>query len=606
MLLMASVTQPLDPPKVRWDLSTLFSGMDDPRIAATWERVHQRAGAFREAYKGKIAAPELDARTLLTALVEYESLCQDADKPETFAQLVFAADCGDPKNGAFLQAQMEKASVVRVKLIFFELEIQRAPEGLIERLVEDSSLSNYRHFLKTVRARAPHRLSEAEEVILEEVANTGSRAWVRLFEEITSNHAFRVMLPGAEEAEDMTMEEVFDLLHDPDRPTRQAAADALTAGLKELERTLVFIYNNLLQDRKVDDRLRKHPYPEHQRHLSDELDKDTVDLVVGMCKERHDLVERYYLVKRRLMGLDELTHIDRYAPLTEAKEQVPFDTARDLVIESFGSFHPAMREAAARFFEHNWIDAEPREGKMGGAFCMYSTPDVNPFVLMSYLNKADDANTLAHELGHGVHAWLSRAQTYCNYDGTLPMAELASIFGEMLTFERLMDRASPDDRLAMLARKIEDIYASVFRQASMFRFEQRCHAERREQGELTAERFGDIWQEEMQSMFGRSVNLGDQHRSWWSYIGHFVEAPFYVYAYAFGELLTLSLYERWKRQGPEFAERYVELLRLGGSRSPEELMATVGVDLRSREFWQGGFDAIEGLLARFEELAARK
>lgn len=602
---MTATSPQIDPPKVRWDLSPLFVGPEDPGIAASWERAHQRADAFVEAYKGKIDSPGLDAATLLASIREYESLNQDADKPVVFAELTFAADCSNAKNGAFMQAQMEKGSEIRVKLIFFELELQKASEEIIARLMADPRLANYRHFVNSVRAKSPHRLSEAEEVVLEEVANTGTRAWVRLFEEVTANHVFHVRKPDTTEPEDVTMEEVFDLLRDPDRNVRQSAADALSAGLKELERVLVFIYNNLLQDHKIDDRMRKHPYPEHQRHLSNELDKETVDLVAGMCKERHDLVERYYLVKKRLMGLDELTHIDRYAPLTETKEQVPFGVARQLVLDAFGAFHPTLRTTVSEFFDKNWIDAEPRDGKMGGAFCMYSTPDTNPFVLMSYLNKADDANTLAHELGHGVHASLSRGQTYCNFQGTLPLAELASIFGEMLVFERLMAQATTDDQLAMLARKIEGIFASVFRQASMFRFEQRCHTERRASGELTAERFGDIWQEEIQSMFGRAVKMGEQHRSWWSYVGHFVFAPFYVYAYAFGELLTLSLYARAKKDGPAFADRYVELLKLGGSRTPEELMATVDVDLKSREFWQGGFDAIEEMLALFERLAAK-
>jgi oligoendopeptidase F len=388
----------------------------------------------------------------------------------------------------------------------------------------------------------------------------------------------------------------------PDRELRQAAADAFTEGLKEMERVLVFTYNNLIQDKAVSDRLREYGYPEQSRHKANELDKETVDLVVSMCRENYSLVERFYKVKREILGLPELTHIDRYAPLFDAEEPVSWEEARRIVLEAFGQFSEEVEARAREFFDKNWIDAEPRKGKRGGAFCAYNTPDTHPVMFQSYMNLADDVMTLAHELGHGVHASLSRSQSYFNFHGTLPLAELASTFGEMLVFEKLVAGATERDQLALYASKIEGIFATIFRQAAMFSFERRCHHARREEGELTPEQFGDIWQEEIQAMFGSSVKLGEQHRSWWSYVSHFVSVPFYVYAYSFGELLVLSLYQRAKREGPSFAGKYVELLRLGGSRSPQDLMSTVDVDLKSREFWQGGFDALESLVAEFERL----
>jgi oligoendopeptidase F len=594
-------TQEVAPPQVRWDLSALFSSMDDPRIEATWTEAMRRAEAFETNYRGKIDSPDLDAATLAAAIRDIEALYNEVAKPMGYASLLFSTDTGDPAVGAFMQKQREKGTSLSVKTMFFELELQAADAAIVDRLLEDAALADYRHYVESTRVYSPYRLSEKEEIVLEETANTGSRAWVRLFEELTSNHVFRLKLPNGEEKE-ATEQEVLTLLRDADRGVRQAAADTLTTGLKELERVLVFNYNNLLQDKAVEDRLRGYEYPEQERHLSNELDKETVDLVIRLCREHYGLVARFYRVKREILGLPELTHIDRYAPLFESEEQVPWERAREIVLDSFGTFSDEMQRRAAEFFDASWIDAEPRKGKRGGAFCAYNTPDTHPVVFQSYLNRMDDVMTLAHELGHGVHASLSRAQSYLNFHGTLPLAELASTFGEMLVFERLVADASPKDKLALYADKIEGVFATVFRQAAMFRFEQRCHETRRAEGELTPQQFGDLWQEEQQAMFGDSVTLGEQHRMWWSYVGHFIFAPFYVYAYSFGELLVLSLYQMAKAEGPGFADKYIEVLRLGGSKSPKELMALVGVDLGSETFWRGGFDAMEKLVAEFERL----
>jgi oligoendopeptidase F len=388
----------------------------------------------------------------------------------------------------------------------------------------------------------------------------------------------------------------------PDRAVRKAAADALTDGLKEQERTLVTIYNTLLADKKLEDRLRKYEYPEQARHLSNELDKETVDVVDGMCKSRSDIVARYYRTKRDIIGLPELTHYDRYCPLFDAEQEVSWEESRNIILDSFEAFDPLFRKLAEEFYDNNWIDAEIRPGKCGGAFCSGITPDTHPVILVNYLGKLDDVTTVAHELGHGIHSTLGHEQTYFNCCGTLPMAELASIFAEMLVFESVVANANLKDKIALYAHKIEMIFASVFRQAAMFRFEQRCHALRRTQGEITPEQFGDIWQDEIQAMFEDSVTIGEQQRNWWSYITHFIAVPFYVYAYTFGELLTLSIFQMAKGQGSEFREKYIQVLRKGGSISPHELMEIIGVDLKAKEFWLRGFEVIESMVAEFERL----
>lgn len=584
---------------IRWDLSALFSSLDDPKIEATWQQAHADADAFAAAYRGKVA--ELDGPGLAAAIQKLEQISNESGKPGSYASLMFAADTSDPAIGSFYQKQMEKGSELRVKLMFFTLELQKMEQDAVDRAMATEEMANYRHFVETTRAFSPYMLSETEEVLLEEAANVGSRAWQRLHDELTANQVFTFIGPDGKK-EELTEGEVLDKMRSPDRDVRRAAAESLTAGLKQLERPLCFTYNTLLADKKLEDRLRGLPYPEASRHLDNELDKDTVDLVMQLCKERGDLVARYYRVKKEILGLDTLTEYDRYAPLFETKEKVTYEQAQAMILDAFATYSPEIRDRAQEFFEKNWIDAEPRKGKTGGAFCSYITPDLHPVILMTYLGSLDNVETLAHELGHGVHASLSRAQTKFNYHGTLPLAELASIFAEMLVFDKLTSSVDARDQLALYAGKLEGIWASVHRQSAMFRFEQRCHEWRRTKGELSPQDFGDIWQEELQSMFGDSVKLSDNHRIWWSYVGHFIFAPFYVYAYSFGELLTMAVYQMSKSQGPEFAQKYVEVLRLGGSETPHELMARLGVDLRSKAFWEGGFAAIEAMVERFEAL----
>lgn len=596
---MATATT-LPIPQVRWDLSALFDSIEDPRIEASWQTAQARAEKFEQTYRGKINSPSLTAETLFQAIKEIEGLYEQATKPVVYANLLFACDASSADVGAFLQRQMEKSTELNIKLMFFELELQKADDSIVAPVMADVRLEPYRHFVSVARIYRPHRLSEAEEVILEETANTGSRAFQRLFDELTANYVFKIIT--SEGTVNATEQEVLNMLRDPNREKRVAAGDALAEGLKSMERVLTLTYNNLIQDKRVEDRLRRYPYAEYSRHLSNELDKETVDMVMSLCRENYSLVGRYYGIKREILGLPKLTHVDRYAPLFDSEEEIAFDEAKQIVLTAFEEFSATLAAKAQEFFDNNWIDAEPRPGKTGGAFCSYLTPDTHPVVFMSYLNKMDNVGTLAHELGHGVHASLSREQSYLNFHGTLPLAELASTFGEMLVFEKLVAKASPKDTLALYADKIESTFATVFRQAAMFRFEQKVHEYRREKGELSGDMLGAIWQEEQQAMFDGSVELGEQHSSWWSYVSHFYSVPFYVYAYSFGELLSLSLFQMAKDQGADFEDKYVKLLKLGGSRTPFELMQTVGVDMKDPAFWHGGMRVIEGFVCEFERL----
>ncbi len=580
----------------RWNLGDLFSGMDDPRIEETLASALARAEKLQADYQGKLLAPDLTAQTLGAALREYEAIQQEASKPGAFASLLFATDTGNAARGAFLQKMRERGSQLTLPLLFLDLELAAAPDEVIAPLLETPEVAPYAHYIGTVRAARAHMLSETEERLMEELANTGARAFDRLFDETTGTATFTL---GGEE---LSQAQVIAKIMSPEREVRRTAAASFSKGLESQSRLLTYIFNTLLENNHVQDRLRKYPTPSSSRHLANELSEETVRLVVETVVRNYPLVARYYHLKREVLGVDTLTHYDRYAPLFETEETVSYPQAQGIVLDSFGDFAPEMRRLASEFFDKRWIDAPATKGKDGGAFCAYVTPDTHPYVMMNYLGRMKDVMTLAHELGHGVHASLSRSQTLLNFHGTLPLAELASTFGEMLVFEKVTQQASLKDKLALYAEKIEGAFATISRQTALYRFELAIHTHRRTEGELTTAEFGDYWQREIQAMFGDSVELGDEHRLWWSYISHFVGTPFYVYAYSFGELLVLSLFQQFKKEGAAFAERYLAMLSAGGSLTPQELMSKVGVDLNDPAFWQGGFDVLAGMVDEFEAL----
>ncbi len=584
---------------IKWDLSTFFNSPSDPNIEKSWIAIETDVDNFVASYRGKINSSDVTAQRISSSIKEYEDICVSLVKILNYAHMLFSADTGNMELGAFMQAQQERYTKSKVKLIFFSLELKQIPENVFNTLASDPLLNNYRHFLEETRKYIPHTLSEPEEIIYEECSNTGGKAWVRFYEELNSTHTYTYTDPYTNDTEELAQSRIMVKLRSPDRTIRQAAADAFANGLKKIEKTVVFVYNNIMLERMTEDRLRKFEYPQNERHLSNELTKEVVDLVISMCHENYHQVETYYNAKRELLKLDKLTHIDRYAPLFDTTEVIPYNKAKDIVLTAFKKYHETMYERGKEFFDKNWIDAAPNEGKRGGAFCSYFTPDTHPVILMSYVDKQDDVKTLAHELGHGIHASLSRKQTYFNYQGTLPLAELASTFCEMLVFEDLMESASKKDQLALLAAKIEDSFATIYRQAAMYSFECNAHEMRRSKGELLNTDLSNIWQTQLQKMFGKSLELGDQHAHWWLYVGHFFYAPFYVYAYSFGELLALAVYQKSRVEGKEFSNKYIEVLELGGLENPYQLMNHLGIDLNSREFWQGGFNYLQTLLDRF-------
>lgn len=579
-----------------WDLTDLYKGMDDPALTADLDAADAEADRLDATYRGRVAS--LSANEMAELLGCYEALRERAGKAGTFASLNWTQNTQDPARGALLQKVTERGSRLGQKLVWLDLELAHAPDEAASAWYAAPELAHYRHWLEVVRMYRPHLLTEPEEKILAEKSVTGRSAWDRFFDE--SHAAARYELDG----EEMSRDQILSKLYTPDRDLRRRAADNFTVGLQDIKRASTYVFNTVLADKASDDRLRRYPTWITSRNMANEVDDATVQALIDAVTSRYDIVARYYKLKAHLLGLDELFDYDRYAPLPSADRQYSWPEARRIVLEAYGRFHPRMAEVAGWFFDRRWIDAPPRPGKYGGAFSHGAVPSVHPYILLNYDAKPRDVMTLAHELGHGVHQKLSGVQGVLQADTPLTTAETASVFGEMLVFQSMMaQEASPQVRLGMLTQKIEDSFATAFRQISMNRFEQAIHTARREEGELPAERFSELWLETQRAMFGDSVTLTDNYGLWWSYIPHFIGTPGYVYAYAFGELLVLALYARYQEVGEGFAEAYLAMLTAGGSDWPHAIVAPLGVNLQDPAFWHGGLHILERMVADAEQLA---
>jgi oligoendopeptidase F len=581
--------------EVAWDLSDLFEGIDDPRIDEEIAQAEADAAAFRERYHGKVV--ELDAAGLAAAVAEHERIESAVVRPLTFAHLVFATNMAEPARGALVARLGEKAAALETQLLFFALEWAAAPDEVAEALLADSALDDWRHHLQSLRKFRPYLLSEPEERIITEKGVSGVSAWSRLYEEQLG--ALRVALDGDE----VSLETAMARLYDADRDTRRTAAEAITEALVPGLRTRTFVFNTILLDKSIDDRLRGYPTWISSRNLANETTDEAVEALVEATTSRYDVAQRYYRLKARLLGLDELTHYDRFAPVSTDSVKTPWDEARRIVVDAYGEFSEEAGRIVARFFDDNWIDGPVRPDKRTGAFCATTVPGVHPYVLMNYTGDRRSILTLAHELGHGLHGVLAQPLGLFNSSTPLTTAETASVFGEALTFDVLL--AAEDDprrRLDLLTGRIEDAIATTFRQIAMNRFEDAVHTARREQGELAPERIAELWLEAQNTLFADSVST-DGYEPWWSYIPHFTGSPGYVYAYAYGYLFSLAIYRRYLQEGDAMVEPYLELLRAGGSRSPEDLARIVGLDLTDPEIWASGIEALSEELDEAERLA---
>jgi oligoendopeptidase F len=596
-----------------WDLDPLVDGQGADGARAQLREALERAQAFAVGYACKL--DELDSAGLEQAMRELGAIQELVGRAGTYAGLCFSVDTADPAAGALLQEVQERGTEIETTLLFFELEWAALPDERAESLLDDERLGFCAHYLRNVRRYREHLLSEPEEKILAEKSVTGASAWSRLFDELTS--AIEVRLPGGTDGagqaqgndgvdvpETVALDVALSRLVLPDRELRRSTAQAVTEALAPGLRTRAFLFNTLLADKATDDRLRRYSNWLAARNLSNEASDESVAALIEAVRARYELPRRWYRLKARLLGVQRLADYDRMAAVTEDEVTYSFAQARELVLDCYSSFSPELGAVAKRFFDGRYIDAPVRPAKRGGAFCASAVPSAHPYVMLNYTSRRRDVLTLAHELGHGVHFALAAKQGVFHQGTPLTLAETASVFGETIVFGRLLEEdGSPSSRLALLAENIEGALATVFRQVAMNSFEDLVHTVRREQGELSVERFGELWVQSQEEMFGDSVEITDGYRSWWSYIPHFIGSPGYVYAYAYGQLLALSVYQRYEQRGEDLVPRYLELLAAGGSRSPQELGQIVGVDLADPGFWDAGLDLVERQLQGAEEAA---
>ncbi|MEA3548027.1 MAG: M3 family oligoendopeptidase [Thermodesulfobacteriota bacterium] len=588
----SQLNQQLGTGEVIWNLDDLYESLDDSLIEDDIFYCEEEAKLLKDSFAGQLGS--LEAEVFARTVRRLERIAAFMGRIATYASLYFSTRVNNPEASAFLQKVKEISSRIARETVFFELEWSQLAEDQADHILEAEETAHFHHYLQNIRRYAEHILSHEKETLLIEISPVGRSSWTNLFEKVMAHQEFGAKKRG--------QEEVLADLYSPDREVRKQAALDLTQGLQDQLYLLSHIFNTLLAEKMIDDRLRSYPSWINSRNLDNELEDETVTALIEATVSRYDIVQRYYRVKKSLLGLEELKDYDRYAPLANLPSKlISWDECRDMVLTGFHDFSPEMAEIASRFFEQKWIHAPIISGKRSGAFSHPGVPDVHPYVLVNYTGNLRDVSTVAHELGHGVHQYLAAKNGYFNSQTPLVLAETASVFAELLIFHNQLETLTdPEQRRAFTCQKLESIFATVFRQVSMNRFEDLIHNNRREEGELAPEKLTELWMTSQRQMFGDSVTLTDDYGLWWSYIPHFLHTPGYVYSYAFGELLVLSLYNLYKKEGQEFIPKYIHLLSQGGSLSPYELLAPFGIDLNDQTFWQGGLAIIDAMLESVE------
>ena len=584
-----------------WNLSDLYSGIGAPEIVADLERMDAECVAFETDYKGKLAertASEGGGKWLGEAVRRYEAIDDLAGRLGSYAGLVHAGDSVDAEISKFYGDVSERLTNASVHLLFFALELNRIDDALIEAAMQAGELAHYRPWIEDLRKDKPYQLEDRVEQLFHEKSQSGYSAWNRLFDQTISGLRFRV---GGKE---LAIEPALSLLQDRAGEKRKAAAQALAKTFKSNERTFALITNTLAKDKEISDRWRGFKDVADSRHLNNRVEREVVDALVGSVRAAYPkLSHRYYALKAGWFKKKKLPHWDRNAPLPfAATAAIPWPEARNMVLTAYRGFSPEMASIAERFFSDRWIDAPVRPGKAPGAFSHPTTPSVHPYVLMNYQGKPRDVMTLAHELGHGVHQVLAAKNGALMAPTPLTLAETASVFGEMLTFRRLLaETRSARQRQALLAGKVEDMINTVVRQIAFYTFERAVHTERKN-GELTAERIGEIWLGVQGESLGPAIDIRPGYENFWMYIPHFIHSPFYVYAYAFGDCLVNSLYAVYENAQGGFAERYLAMLSAGGTKHYSELLKPFGLDATDPKFWDGGLSVIAGLIDELEAM----
>ncbi|MEK9683125.1 MAG: M3 family oligoendopeptidase [Rhodospirillaceae bacterium] len=580
----------------RWDLTDLYSDPKGQDLERDLRKVEAKAKLFHENYFGKVSS--LNGDRLCNAIVEYESIDESLSKIMSFAQLVHSENVTDPEKSIFYQTIQERITAISAYLVFFTLELNGISDLALKRKLKSEELQNYQSWLRDLRAFRPHQLGEDMERMLHDKHVAGRAAWTRLFDETMGRLRLRV---GRDQK---TVEETLHMLSDRDSKVRKAGARALGKGLQDNVHLFTLITNTLAKDKEIEDRWRGHALPQQSRNLSNQVEDEVVDaLSDAVHKSYAELSHRYYGLKANWFGKRRLDYWDRNAPLPEAGETYySWGEARQIVLSAYRKFSPELEALGERFFNNGWIDAECRAGKASGAFAHPTVPSAHPYLLLNYMGRPRDVMTLAHELGHGVHQILAAQQGHLKCDTPLTLAETASVFGEMLTFRSVLDlEQNGHRRKTLLAGKVEDMLNTLVRQIAFYDFELRVHKERRE-GELSADRICELWLAVQSESLGPSIRLHDEYKYYWCYIPHFVHSPFYVYAYAFGDCLVNALYARYLESGSSFVEKYLSMLRAGGTLRHKDLLEPFGLDATDPDFWSTGLGVVSGLIDDLEEL----
>ena len=586
-----------------WDLSQLYPSMDSQEFAADLAKAEADSKAFADTYRGKLdaLARGADASAALAVPLEaYEALEDLLGRIMSYASLIYAGDTTDPVRAKFYGDTQDRLTTASSNLLFFTLELNRIDVVVLAGTMADGPLAHWRPWLEDIAKDKPYQLDDKLEQLFHEKSVTGRGAWNRLFDETMSSLRFQL------DGQELTLEPTLNRLQDPDGAVRKEAADALAEVFKGNLRTFALITNTLAKDKEISDRWRGFSGVADSRHLANRVEPEVVEALVTAVREAYPrLSHRYYALKARWFGMDQLNHWDRNAPLPKLDmPPIPWSQARDTVLGAYGDFSPRMADIAQRFFDERWIDAPVRPGKAPGAFAHPTVPSAHPYVLLNYQGKSRDVMTLAHELGHGVHQVLAAPNGALMAPTPLTLAETASVFGEMLTFRKLLAATTaPHQRKAMLAAKVEDMINTVVRQIAFYSFEFKVHTERR-QGELTSDRLGEMWLDVQRESLGPAIRLGEGYETFWTYIPHFIHSPFYVYAYAFGDCLVNSLYGVYQRTPDGFVDRYFAMLSAGGTKHHTELLAPFGLDARDPAFWQIGLSMIAGLIDELEAMDA--
>lgn len=595
----SATTQP-----ITWNLTDLYPSIHSLKITEDLQHAQSKAQHFETKYKPLFKDKiEHDSFPFTQLLEDYKEILTLLQRLQSFAHLSFAEKTNHPETGAFMQKIQTATTEIYTHLLFFDVEWNRLDSRAAAHWIHHPHLEKYKHFLEKMRIYALHTLNEGEEKIMALKSNTGGRAFSRLFDEVINNIPFYFEKDGQKIRKSEA--EILSTLHSPHREERKLAGQSLAEGLKENTHILTYTYNMILADHRTNMKIRNYKHPMDAMNLANEIDLESVLNLVQSVKAAYPVAMRYYRLKKKLLNLDQLYDYDRYAPLGTDESKISFDQCKQMVLDGYFAFSKEAGTIVEQFFSNRWIDAEIREGKQGGAFCAQTTPDVHPYVLVNYTGSLRDVLTVAHELGHGLHQYLAGKRVgILESDAPLTLAETASVFGEMLIFEKVLEKEKdPRKRLHLLCGKIDDEIATVFRQICLTDFEMLSHDSGLAEGELASDRLSDLWIKANSELYGDSVTLTDNYRHGWKYIPHFVHSPFYCYAYSFAQIFVLTLYQKYKSNKTTFVPHYLEMLSLGGSKNPSEIAAIAGLDIRHSDFWKSGIGILENLIAEAEKLA---